>query len=749
MATASKIHPGNSATLTKIDKLRLVVVGDQSSGKSSVLEGITSFAFPRAAELCTRYATQITCRRETLLGITVSIIPHEDASPEAKQPLLGFRRTLTELQDQQLAIVFKEANEAMGIDSLGTGSAFSEHVLKIEITGPDQKTGPDFNTVQQEHFTVIDVPGIFRRETAGLTTEGDINLVRRMVQSYMKDQRTIILAIIPSNVDPATQEILKLAKEADPEMKRTMAVLTKPDLNIERTTQQIAIDYVTGKRSDLTLGYYIVKNRGPDDMKKTLAGGQQDERQFFANEPWSACQKVGRAGIDALKLRVRELLTELIKKEFPKLRGEISKSLSDLRSQREKLGKARSGPQSQMEYLCDLSDEFQAMARHGLTADYSAPEILFWKKHMAEAGHTREFDKTKNGTGNRKLDPPPSPPSLGHLKRVDSDVDSKEFEGLGGSSRSSASAKPLSSSSLEELLTTCTTFYPEREIYEQFPELERYRDFGWRLSYPTTSGSIHDYIELVYNLSRGRDMGNFGESLISTLFREQSRNWEPLTLCYVSRVLLIIHHFAKQILDFICPDPHVRNELWDNHILEALQKSYDRAMEHARFLLKVEREGIPYTLNHYFNENLQKAQNTRLAKMVSSVGEKVMHSPNDISGSENGVFISLESFRNLSLAKSNSAQIVERIHDVLASYYKVARKRFVDVVCQQVVEYFLLSDDENCPLQVFTSKFVRRLNVQQLDDIAGEDASVRDLRAKLDRDIGDFEGALDILKGSV
>ncbi|KAK8057019.1 interferon-induced GTP-binding protein Mx2 [Apiospora saccharicola] len=75
--------------------------------------------------------------------------------------------------------------------------------------------------------------------------------------------------------------------------------------------------------------------------------------------------------------------------------------------------------------------------------------------------------------------------------------------------------------------------------------------------------------------------------------------------------------------------PHVRNELWDNHILEALQKSYDRAMEHARFLLKVEREGSPYTLNHYFNKNLQKAQNTRLAEIVSSVGEKVTYSPND------------------------------------------------------------------------------------------------------------------------
>ncbi|KAH8841775.1 Dynamin- protein 4C [Pyricularia oryzae] len=68
MGTGLLATNGNSATLIKVDRLReligtriflpqLVVVGDQSSGKSSVLESITGFAFPRAAELCTRYAT--------------------------------------------------------------------------------------------------------------------------------------------------------------------------------------------------------------------------------------------------------------------------------------------------------------------------------------------------------------------------------------------------------------------------------------------------------------------------------------------------------------------------------------------------------------------------------------------------------------------------------------------------------------------------------------------------------------------
>ncbi|KAK7990359.1 interferon-induced GTP-binding protein Mx1 [Apiospora arundinis] len=578
------------------------------------------------------------------------------------------------------------------------------------------------------------------------------------------DDRSI-LAIITSNVDPATQKILKLSREADPEMKRTMAVLTKPDLNIERTTQQIIIDYVTDKRRHLTLGYYIVKNRGPDDVRKTLADGQQDERQFFASEPWSACHKVGRSGIDALKLRVRELLTELIKKEFPKLRMEISKSLSDLRSERDKLGKARSGPESQMEYLCDLSDEFQAMARHGLSADYSAPEKFFgrsslrfltrvveinelFSKEMATAGHTRDYGEVKRDAEKGKLYPP-SPSPLEPSTNGASDGEYIEFDDLGGASKSSASVRPMSSALFEERLATCTTLFPEREVFERYPELEKYCDYGWCFSYPADSESIHEYIESVYELSRGRDMGNFGESLISTLFREQSRNWEPLTLCYISRVLLVIHHFAKQTLDFICQDPHVRTELWDNHILEALQKSYDRAMEHARFLLKVEREGIPYTLNHYFSENLQKAQNIRLVEMISGAGEAVTHEGKGYADPEKGVFISLKRLQNLSVTKSNSAQIVERIHDVLASYYKVARKRFVDVVCQQVVEYFLLSNDEKCPLQVFTSKFVRGLNEGQLDDIAGEDASVRDLRTKLGRDIGAFEGALEILKGSV
>ena len=65
-----------------IDLPQLVVVGDQSSGKSSVLEGLTDLPFPRDSGLCTRFATQITFRRAAVENVTVSIIPAKDASTE-------------------------------------------------------------------------------------------------------------------------------------------------------------------------------------------------------------------------------------------------------------------------------------------------------------------------------------------------------------------------------------------------------------------------------------------------------------------------------------------------------------------------------------------------------------------------------------------------------------------------------------------------------------------------------------------
>lgn len=357
---------GHQALLDKIDRLRelnvgtmvslpqLIVVGDQSSGKSSVLESLTGFSFPHAPGLCTRYATQITCRREAQSNVSITIIPRPDADDAVKQRLKRFHRYVDgSIDGQDFAQIFQEANTAMGIRSGADSSSdiklssggendydlitFSEDILKIEINGPDQPA-----------LTVIDVPGIFRAATEGLTTENDITLVTSMVKNYMKDERTIILAVIPCNVDIATQEILKLAKDADPEGFRTMGVLTKPDLAPERAMQQTIVDLIQGKRQDLKLGYCVVKNRGSDDDNSTLEKRNIEERDFFRKEPWSALASTKRVGISALKVRLNELLMDISRREFPAV----------------KAGKSRDLPKSLSVYVPHPVTDFLAIRNH-------------------------------------------------------------------------------------------------------------------------------------------------------------------------------------------------------------------------------------------------------------------------------------------------------------------------------------------------------------------------------------------------
>lgn len=88
-------NPSTSGT----NIIKLVVVGDQSSGKSSLLASLTKIPFPRDMELCTRYATQITSRREDDRSVEISIIPAVDASAEHRAKVQGYKKTLRGTED--------------------------------------------------------------------------------------------------------------------------------------------------------------------------------------------------------------------------------------------------------------------------------------------------------------------------------------------------------------------------------------------------------------------------------------------------------------------------------------------------------------------------------------------------------------------------------------------------------------------------------------------------------------------------
>ncbi|KAI1755572.1 interferon-induced GTP-binding protein Mx2 [Xylaria castorea] len=673
-------------------------------------------------------------------------LPKEDTPGAGNLSILTKVDKLRELIGTRVAL--PQANEAMGISTSSHATnpndsplpAFSEHILKIEKLGPNE-----------DHFTVIDVPGIFRQETQGVTTESDIELVMSMVKKYIHDSRTIILAIMPSNVDPATQEILKLAKKADPTMTRTMAVLTKPDLAIERATQQIAIDHVLGKRGDLTLGYYVVKNRGPDDADKTLQQGQVEERIFFSSAPWSVLVHTGRAGVVCLKQRVRELLVDLIKKEFPKLKSEVSKELAIVRAHLDEMGPSRSDQHTQRAYLNRMSEAFQSVTRDALTASYTRDRIFSDRQDLrlitrvVEASECYADEMLNNGHMRPFLTD----------KKEDEDATDEQCEDDEGA----ADEQPEDSSSCKPASKKVPSISEKQgvdfgAIAQDYPELEEIFD-SWGVSKDDTNTcGIMDYIEGVYKSSRGQDLGAFGNGLLGTLFQEQSKKWENITMEHMSVVIYHVHRFISEVVKSICPDPRVHEELWNGYLLEELLTFYRKAMDHAKFLLRIEREGSPLTLMDLFSEHIQKIRTNRLVNAITDLGvERVERSEDEPDGKskkqhhENYIFLKPSHLRNLTINKGNATQVREHMHDLLSSYYAVARQRFVDVIYQQAVNHYLLFGEKS-PLKTFNTEMVLSLNEEQLDMIAAEDAPVKQRREKLVRDIDNLVEALKVLKGS-
>jgi GTPase SAR1 family protein len=95
-----------------VDLPQIVVVGDQSSGKSSVLEGLIQKPLPCDSGLCTRFATQIVFRRAAQRQILVSIIPDRNASREHMNLVTAWGRTVPDLDPDTFKEIMGEVSGA-------------------------------------------------------------------------------------------------------------------------------------------------------------------------------------------------------------------------------------------------------------------------------------------------------------------------------------------------------------------------------------------------------------------------------------------------------------------------------------------------------------------------------------------------------------------------------------------------------------------------------------------------------------
>lgn len=369
LKTANFIRSNNHRNLLDVvDKLRslgvshyvdlpqIIVCGSQSSGKSSTLESLSGIPFPTSEGLCTRFATELILRRGETTNISVHINPAAGRTDKEKANLAAFSLKATDRRD--VGNIIESAKGAMGL--VGEGAKiFTTDVLRIELSSPDQP-----------NLTIVDLPGLFGASDKNQSDE-DLNMVQDLVTGYMKQRRSVILAVVAADNAFANQPVTKFAREIDPQGLRTLGLITKPDkIDKGSDNEEYYVELAQNQNVKLTLGWHVLRNKGFDTLNDTPEQRDEREKDFFAGSVWS-CLKPSQLGVEALRERLREVLWNQIRQGLPGVKTDVQAGIQDTQAKLQRLGASRNLMKEKRKYLLHISSRLTKLVRAAIDGVYT------------------------------------------------------------------------------------------------------------------------------------------------------------------------------------------------------------------------------------------------------------------------------------------------------------------------------------------------------------------------------------------
>jgi GTP-binding protein EngB required for normal cell division len=291
---------------------KIVVVGSQSSGKSSVLNGLMSMdVLPTGSSMVTRTPLNIQLIQNKEHFIEFGDYTNIGWNPKRKI-------NLTSIPTENEIKLIRDEIERRTLNLAGDTMGISEKEIHIKINSPNV---PNLN--------LIDLPGLTMVACTDKGQPEDIKIqIRNLIKKYITSNKSLILGVFPARVDIEADIALDLIKEIDKNCDRTIGVLTKIDLMNKETDIVNYLENSISKDLSLKYGYYAIKNRSSKEMKtiNIYEGFKLEQDYFKQNIRYKLCKEQNRLGMSNLGNKLSNILIDSIKQNLPDMIEKITKT---------------------------------------------------------------------------------------------------------------------------------------------------------------------------------------------------------------------------------------------------------------------------------------------------------------------------------------------------------------------------------------------------------------------------------------
>ncbi|KAL2144474.1 hypothetical protein VTI28DRAFT_9049 [Corynascus sepedonium] len=686
--------PDSRALLDTIDSLReihvgdlvdlpqIIVVGDQSSGKSSVLEAISRVRFPVDGDLCTRFATELILRRSNKVAVNVSIqsANHAASTIHSGGERRPFQRST--FNEDALPDIIREAKQLMGIGETGV-KKFSRDILRVEIAKPDMYP-----------ITLVDLPGIFHSETADQDLEGK-QIVDQLIESYMSQEKSIILAVVATNNQLANQSVLQEAKKHDPERKRTIGVITKPDLaDPGSANERKYLDLAKGRENmhNLALGWYVLRNSSEQERSSATENRDAVEERFFETGAWSSISPANR-GVESLRKRLSRVLLDHIKASLPGVVQDIRTNLRTRQEDLDRLGKARSSTEEQRSYLLSVAHEYQRLAHDAIEGRYSNNLGFFGGIDQSEKklravirNNNRAFHAVMKTKGGRYK-----------ILREDEDKASDSLH----------------------------------DVNHQLPEYVRCLIEEYDIPDPETKNesTLKADLQSLACFNHGREFpGEANEELALQLFRDQAKPWQDIAWKYLKQVLGVTQDFVdRAFIHVIGADEKTQEAILNCYVNPFFEAKEEELRGKLGELLLPYSNGYGPPLEAEFISIMRRRTNERLAVRLS---QQLQENPEFDQDEHLNREKILRMFRNLEDSDIDEFG-TEKVIDLMTAYYEMSLRTFIDNIINLAAESCLVRDIPT----ILTPMKVDAMSANTLEELASESEEVQIQRRRLEDEV--------------